>query len=75
MANEEPTIALQFDHAWCLNCRQRVSNVYARRHALVDEYTEGCGIEFRYVTTPASVNKLAVCRFRDDLKWKDIAWA
>lgn len=72
----EPTIVLQIDHAWCLNCKKRVSTVYARRHIFVDEFhTPGCGVEFKYVTTAYAGHKDKVAKFRDDLQWKDVQWA
>lgn len=70
----DPTLVIQATHAWCLNCKEKVSNPFMLRHALVDASTMGCGIEFEYVTTFASTNKQAVLGMRDDLEWRDVEW-
>lgn len=78
----DPTIAIHFPwddggYAFCLNCNMRVSNVYAKRHALVDRDTDGCGIEFKFVATAAADSEWIeyVQRERDDLTYRAVRWA
>ena len=70
-----PTIVIQADHAWCLNCNKTVSDIYAKKHIRVNPYEYGCWIDFEYVSTPATINKKSVVALRDDLTWRDVDWA
>lgn len=59
--------------ATCGSCGKRVSNVYAKRHALIDRYTDGCGVEFTHLASPSG--EASLTHVRDDLPFRELRYA
>lgn len=71
-----PTLAFgPYGGVRCLNCKKQVSNPLARSHALVDRYTPGCGIEFKFVSSAGNPPRAEVEATRPDLPWREVEWA
>jgi hypothetical protein len=72
----KPIIAFgPYEGVRCLNCGEAVSNPWARRHALVDDATPGCSIEFEFATSAGNPSRATVAELRPDLPWQEVEWA